>query len=382
MLTDEDDSTRPTRSPVGGQFGYAFNAIDFPGSDVSRGSAAQGTTAPRGTSKCATNPADPSCTSCGFGATCDETGLCDLRRPCRSDRQLRPPAEPIAGCAAAQAARAYYGPADDDLNIRFFQHEGALQRRSAICARPLPRTASTARASPIAKPSTRSPSRRHRASRPIAPYTHLACKSRSSRRTFQPRPATSSATCRVAAHAFHAVLFGLLTGIPSDLGDSGNPNWAAITGNRPERLMTTRASTQRMVAVDHPARRPRRPTGTRRRSTSQYACTFERTTPLDCSGANSDIADALLRCNPQSPGTPPADSARRPTPTQQVLDKAYPAQRELRLARSIGRKRPACAIRLDLRAVEADITASFLTRFGTAAQAHRRAVTRGPAARR
>src|SRR5207249_909 len=80
MLTDEDDSS-PDPLSVGGQ-GWAFDANQFPGSQVFRGDG-KTTTAPRPTTKCADNPAETGlqadgktpngqtpCTSCGFAATC------------------------------------------------------------------------------------------------------------------------------------------------------------------------------------------------------------------------------------------------------------------------------------------------------------------------
>jgi hypothetical protein len=111
-LTDEDDSSSDPLS-VGGQ-GWAFMANQFPGSTVFRADG-KTTTAPRGTSICAQNPAADGkdgkvpCTSCGFAATCG-------------------PPPPAKGSAECELIRAdpecqknggYYGPKEDQLNVRF-----------------------------------------------------------------------------------------------------------------------------------------------------------------------------------------------------------------------------------------------------------------------
>src|SRR6185312_11135310 len=57
VLTDENDSTVDPLA-LGGQ-GWAYENLNFPGSTTGGGAA-------MGTSACATNPNDPSCTSCGF----------------------------------------------------------------------------------------------------------------------------------------------------------------------------------------------------------------------------------------------------------------------------------------------------------------------------
>lgn len=103
MLTDEDDSSADPLS-VGGQ-GWAFMANQFPGSTVFRADG-KSTTAPRGTSTCKTNPGetglDPQtkqpngktpCTSCGF-----------------KKNETDPECQKNGG---------YYGPAEDNLNVRF-----------------------------------------------------------------------------------------------------------------------------------------------------------------------------------------------------------------------------------------------------------------------
>jgi len=90
MVTDEDDSSSDPLA-VSGQ-GWAFMDPSFPGSTQARPGGNAGTTAPRGTQACATNPTSADCTSCAFK---------------KSD-------------PACQDNGGYYGPDDDSLNVRFF----------------------------------------------------------------------------------------------------------------------------------------------------------------------------------------------------------------------------------------------------------------------
>ncbi|MBS2016665.1 MAG: hypothetical protein JST00_27525 [Deltaproteobacteria bacterium] len=101
MLTDEDDSSADPLS-IGGQ-GWAFMANQFPGSTVFRADG-KTTTAPRGTSACKTNPGSKDCTSCGFAATCN---------------QGDPACQKIRNDPECAKNGGYYGPAEDQLNVRF-----------------------------------------------------------------------------------------------------------------------------------------------------------------------------------------------------------------------------------------------------------------------
>jgi hypothetical protein len=112
MLTDEDDSSADPLA-IGGQ-GWAFMAKEFPGSKVYRGNPKQGTTAPRGTSKCGTDPGDPDCTSCGFAALCDPaTPSC---QKIKADPNCQ---ESGTQGQQGEGFNGYYPTNDDELNVRF-----------------------------------------------------------------------------------------------------------------------------------------------------------------------------------------------------------------------------------------------------------------------
>ena len=108
LLTDEDDSSADPLS-LGGQ-GYAFMSATFPGSKIYRNNDQnRGTTAPRGTSACtdpSRGPGHPDCTSCAF------TNLAVVQND---------PACKVSGLPGSNGVGydGYYGPDDDDLNVRF-----------------------------------------------------------------------------------------------------------------------------------------------------------------------------------------------------------------------------------------------------------------------
>ncbi|AKU93684.1 hypothetical protein AKJ09_00348 [Labilithrix luteola] len=100
-LSDEDDSGTDPLS-VGGQ-GWAFHASKFPGSPAARANNG-GSTAPRGTSICQTNPLSPDCTSCGFAASCNASD---------------PSCQKMKNDPNCQANGGYFGSDQDQLNSRW-----------------------------------------------------------------------------------------------------------------------------------------------------------------------------------------------------------------------------------------------------------------------
>ena len=98
-------------------------ARDFPGSSIRRGTTAQGTTAPRGTSACLTDPLSADCTSCGFSASCDaSTASCQKIK-----------ADPICKTSGAPPSTGpgydgFFAADKDDLNVRMFD----MRRRFGI----------------------------------------------------------------------------------------------------------------------------------------------------------------------------------------------------------------------------------------------------------
>src|SRR5690606_5730771 len=98
---------------IGGQ-GWAFMNKQFPGSSVFRGAQADGTTAPRGTSVCERDPGDEGCTTCGFAAQCDPN-----QPACQAIRNDPNCTTSGKDGESGPGFDGYYGPQDDDLNVRF-----------------------------------------------------------------------------------------------------------------------------------------------------------------------------------------------------------------------------------------------------------------------
>lgn len=112
MLTDEDDSSADPLA-IGGQ-GWAFMAKNFPGSKVFRGGTGQGTTAPRGTTTCETDPGSEDCTSCGFQSLCDKS-----QASCQKIIADKNCTTSGSDKGQGDGYNGYYGPTDDELNVRF-----------------------------------------------------------------------------------------------------------------------------------------------------------------------------------------------------------------------------------------------------------------------
>jgi hypothetical protein len=118
MLTDEDDSSADPLA-IQGQ-GWAFMAKNFPSSNVRRGGQGQGTTAPRGTKICSSDPGakdekgNDLCTSCAFQYVCTAGDpACDA---IKSDANCK--TSGIDG-QSGPGYDGYYPPTDDNLNVRF-----------------------------------------------------------------------------------------------------------------------------------------------------------------------------------------------------------------------------------------------------------------------
>lgn len=105
LLTDEDDGSLDPLAVSG--TAYYFGSTDFPNGIIRD----DGTrTAARGTAACATEPMSSACTSCAFAGRNPAVPAAD--------------ADPI--CASQETA--YYQPAEDPLNVRFFD----MKRRFGI----------------------------------------------------------------------------------------------------------------------------------------------------------------------------------------------------------------------------------------------------------
>lgn len=311
-LTDEDDSIADPLS-VAGQ-GWAFMANQFPGSTTFR-SDGRTTTAPRGTSACAANPASPDCTSCGFAATCNAAD---------------PQCQKIKADPNCQGG-GYFGATEDALNVRFHR----MKERFGIDPQypisryvdgftnaRVPDGASEHDDKGVYVGTAKCQNPLFAASLPSAPGDELCQLPRGTR-------------------ARGLVLFGALVGVPETLVSSGTPDWPRVLGAAPETFDLTGIDPHMIASVPPRAGLPP-PSTTRgdngadpvhgrewdtQKDDLQYACTFALPTPRTCTQG-----EAGCEC---------ADPARNPplcgaTIGQQTRAKGYPSIRPLRVAKALG----------------------------------------------
>ncbi|MBK6464212.1 MAG: hypothetical protein IPF92_24910 [Myxococcales bacterium] len=319
LLTDEDDSTVDPYA-LGGQ-GWAFMNMVFPASagiaGAQRSPNRGGSTAPKGTTACAQNPASADCTSCGFRA--DPRVTADPR------------------CAENSG---YYGPNDDDMNVRFFD----MKRRFGVDPQyPVKRYVDGLGALQISRGATE-----HDANGNYVGGTE--CRNPLFAKDL---PSSGSAElCRLSPgpRTPYDVFFTVLTGLPPALGSrpsaTGAPvpltagEWTKLVGRDPDAYDATGLdphmvqSTEPRAGLAPPsAANDADPVHGREWSTNkqdlQSACTFALATPLDCSlPANREVCDCTAGA------TAPLCSAA--SPTVQERGRALPGIRHLRVAKGLG----------------------------------------------
>ncbi len=323
MLTDEDDSS-PDPLSVGG-LGWAFGSSQFPGSTVFRADG-KTTTAPRASSACKTDPGSADCTSCGFAATCNPSDA--------SCTKLKADPE-------CQKNGGYYGPAEDQLNVRF-QH---MKQRYGIDPQyPLSRYTdgfTKQRAPNRAGEHVETP-RGAGGGRDIGPYVGTpSCTNPLFAASLPGSAGDELCNLPQGPRGKELVVFALIGGLPSSLASS-NPDWAKILGNNPD-AYDYGGIDPHMIQSTSPRAGLAPPSGTpgdngsdpvngREWNTGnddlQFACTFALATPRTCAAT-----DPSCDCAQQSSRNPPLCGA---TSGQQTRGKAYPTVRELRVAKALG----------------------------------------------
>ena len=321
LLTDEEDSS-PDPLSVGGQ-GWAFSANQFPGSPVFRADG-KTTTGPRATSACETNPGSADCTSCAFAATCN---------PADSACQA------IKSDPVCQKNGGYYGPTDDQLNVRYHR----MKERFGIDPQ-----------FPI--------------SRYVDGFTKQKVPDRAAEHSVKPRADGKGAdiggyigTPKCTNPLFAAslpsnqgdeicdlpqgprgkelVVFAVIGGVPEELA-TASPDWNRILGANPAAFDFSGIDSHMIQAtVSRPGLPP--PSTTRgdngtdpvhgrewdtNNNDLQFACTFALPQARTCTPQ-----DASCDCTATS--NPPLCGA---TVGTQLRGKAYPSIRELRVVRDLG----------------------------------------------
>jgi hypothetical protein len=351
MLTDEDDSSADPLA-VGGQ-GWAFMAKNFPGSRVFRNGQNQGTTAPRGTKICETDPGAkdsqgrPLCTSCGFAALCDAADpYCQTIKNdenCKLSGKQGEDGEGLSG---------YYGSTDDELNVRFHR----MKERYGIDPQyPISRYVDGFTKFRVPDRKAEHPTKvAANGRRDISDYQGTGKCTNPLFAAKLPREANDE-VCNLprSTRSPELIFFAVVGGVPNQLlhFTANDPDksritdadWVKILGNNPGEFDFTGIDPHMIQSV---APRPGLPgpkakgdNGTdeihgrewdTNKSDLQYACTFDLNQARDCSlPANANACD----CN--------ADDANKAPPlcgtgSLQTKAKAYPTVRELQVVRALG----------------------------------------------
>lgn len=323
-LTDEEDSSADPLS-VGGQ-GWAFMANQFPGSTVFRPDG-KTTTAPRATSTCKTNPLSPDCTSCGFASTCDaSTAAC---QKIKNDPE----------CAKNGG---YYGPTEDQLNVRFHR----MKERYGIDPQyPIRRYVDGFTKFKVPDRTTEHKITTTGGKRVISAYGSDVKCTNPLFASKLPR-AAGDELCNLprSTRSPDLVFFAVVGGVPHQLlpgvGSDSPPNWNQILGRDPANFNFDGIDPHMIQSISPRAGLPgpsatRGDNGTdafhgREYETSaddlQYACTFPLPTPKTCT-AQDPSCDCAKTANPPLCGAAQG---------QQVRAKAYPTIREFQVVRALG----------------------------------------------
>jgi hypothetical protein len=324
MLTDEDDSSADPRA-VGGQ-GWAFEANQFPGSTVFRADG-KTTTAPRATSACATNAASADCTSCAFAATC-----------VASD----PACQKIKADPECQKNGGYYGPAEDNLNVRFHR----MKQRFGIDPQfPISRYVEgfTKQRTPSREgehtETLRVPGDPSKGADVSAYLGDANCTNPLFAAALPSAPGDELCNLPQGPRGKELVVFAVIGGVPESLAGA-SPQWTKILGANPaaydyagqdvHMLQSTGPRTGLAGPSDTRGDNGTDPVSGREWNTGnddlQFACTFALPATRTCAATDPS-------CDCAGPKNPPLCGA---TLGDQIRGKAYPTIRELRVAKELG----------------------------------------------
>jgi hypothetical protein len=346
MLTDEDDSSADPLA-IGGQ-GWAFMSNQFPSSRVFRKGGNSGTTAPRGTTACAKDPGSPDCTSCGFQTLCTPSEASCQK--IKNDPNCQASGDPTK---SGDGYNGYYGPEDDDLNVRFHR----MKERYGIDPQyPLKRYVDgftkfkvpDRKAEHTIKVTTDKEGKPHRE---IAGYTGTGkCTNPLFAAKLPRAPGDELCNLPRSTRSPDLIFFALVGGVPNQLlhftpndpekSRISNEDWVKILGRDPANFNYQDIDPHMIQSVAPraglAAPEPRGSNGPdpihgrewdTKKGDLQYACTFALRTPRPCA-AESTSCD----CTVGTDSNPPLCGQ----PGEQTMAKAYPTIRELQVVRALG----------------------------------------------
>jgi hypothetical protein len=336
MLTDEDDSS-PDPLAIGGQ-GWSFATKRFPGSRVVRnGQESFGTTAPRGTSACASDPASPDCKSCNLQWSCEATDV--ACQSLRSDPACRTAGAPSS---SGQGYDGYLGPKEDSLNVRFHR----MKERFGVDPQfPIARYVDGLTNPQVPDRTTEHPSTsRPGGGRLIEPYVGTPrCTNPIFAKRLPSKEGDELCDLPRGSRSPELVSYTVIAGVPDSLVGA-SPSWTRILGRDPDRFDLDGIDPHMIQSIAPRAGLPppsirgdngRDPIHGREWDTDnddlQYACTFDLPVPITC----IDF-DASCPCTPSDPRSPPL-CAGSGSGTQ-LRSAAYPSRRPLLLAHALGER--------------------------------------------
>jgi hypothetical protein len=329
-LSDETDSSVDPQS-LGGQ-GWAFAANQFPGSPTFRADG-KTTTAPRATSACQTNPGSPDCTSCGFAATCDKS---------------KPDCQKIVNDPECQKSGGYYGPTEDQLNVRFHR----MKERYGIDPQyPIRRYVDGLTKTKVADRKNEHPTTGTPGKRSIGGYAPVTkCTNPLFAANLPRNPGDELCNLAPSTRTSDLVFFAHIGGVPNQLlhfkaGDADasritNDDWNKILGRDPLNYNYDLIDSHMIESISP---RPGLPAPSATRGDNgtdpihgrewdtggddlQYACTFNLPVTRTCA-ANDASCDCGKATNPPLCGA---------TAGEQIKAKAYPTVREFEVVRALG----------------------------------------------
>ncbi|HVH43350.1 MAG TPA: hypothetical protein VM925_13440 [Labilithrix sp.] len=347
MLTDEDDSSADPLA-VNGQ-GWAFMSKLFPGSKVFRNGTNQGTTAPRGTKACDTNPGGKECNSCAFvkdDPNCSQSGM--------------------AG-QSGEGYNGFYASDDDDLNVRFHRMK---QRYGIDPQYPIKRYVDGFTKYKVPDRSAEHVINKKGARPVIDAYTSTPKCTNPLFASALPRDAqTTDQLCNLprSTRSPDLIFFAVVGGVPNQLlhftpndpeaSRITNEDWVKILGSDPANYRYDGIDPHMIQSVAPRtqygltgADLPRGDNGTdpyhgrewqTKKGDLQYACTFALPQPRECVES-----DPSCDCTPNAATNPPLCGSGN----QQIKAKAYPTIREFQVVRALGEQgiiASLCPIQLD-----------------------------------
>ncbi len=325
LISDADDASLDPLS-VSGQ-GWAFMNQAFPASasvpGAQRAPSRGGSTAPKGTTACATDPGSRACTSCAFKS--DPAVMIDPR---------------------CQENQGFYASDDDDLAVRFHR----MKERFGV----EPRYPTRRYVDGLTKVEVPSRAAEHDATG--AYVGQGGCRNPLFAKDL-PRSASAAderALCDLAPgpRTPDLVYFAVVGGVPQDLlhfdpasaekSRLTDDDWTKLVGSAPDEYKYAGIDPRMIPAVAPREGRPP-PSATpgdnevagelrdwdTRKQDLQYSCTFLLPAPLACGAANREL------CECDGTKRPPLCSAQG---NAQVRAKAYPPTRSLRVARGLSRQ--------------------------------------------